>query len=266
MEISGIRDLIINNKIDRAFELLLDRAPEDLTNDVALLSSQFNHWEKQSLLNLDPPVEERNRIVYATLHILSQIEKESKSGLAAKRLQSLAEVEEDLAKGYEKLASLRSKGAIDLFMTWLINRHPSTFQNLLEEEKKSGRASSFVHVLSSIGLSGFISEYGLNTSPQQVAAYLAGKNGEIPGFFSGWLEYSGYREKFASDLEKEIEKYKRRHQSLLRAGVVGAVLGTALFQVFERSMDKVILLHETSLVDNGEPDWKSDSDDDDDDD
>lgn len=266
MEISGIRDLVINNKIDRAFELLLDMAPEDLTNDVALLSSQFNHWEKHARLNLGPPVEERNRIVYATLHIVSQIEKESKSGLAAKRLQSLAEVENDLAKGYEKLVSLRSKGAVDLFMTWLMKQRPSVFQNLVEEEKKSGKASSFVHALSGIGLSGFINEYRLDTSPEQVANYLAGKNSEIPGFFSGWLEYSGYREKFAADLEQEIQKYQRRHQSLLKAGVVGAVLGTALFQVFERSMDKVIQLHETSLVVNGEPEWKSDSDDDDDDD
>ena len=262
MDFNKIRELIIKNHIEEALQLLHDSVEIEFRTDVILLMSQFSNWEDNYRLNLGASMEERNRIIYATLHLVSQLEKESKKGLEAKRVQSLAYVEADLAKGYEKLASLKSNGAIDLFMIWFMKRKPETFRKLLEEEKINGKAISFIHVLSNTSLHQFASENKLNATPQSIYEYLLHKSNEIPMFFSGWLEYSNYKERFAIDLKREIEKYEQRHKSLLKTGVFGAIIGGVTFNILERTMDKVIELHESGSIDSDNSNFDDDDDDD----
>ncbi|MEN2284455.1 hypothetical protein AAGF08_20085 [Algoriphagus sp. SE2] len=264
MEYNQIRDLIIKNKIEEGLQILLDNVENDIQNDIILLTSQFHNWEKNHRLNLGAPIEERNRIIYAILSIITQIEKESKNGLEAKRLNSLQEVESDLALGYEKLVSLKSNGAIDLFMIWLTNRYPKIFQKLLDEEKNNGKASSLFTELSNLNLDQFASEYNLNATTQSIHDYILEKGNSIPMFFTGWIEYSDYKERFAVDLNKEIDKYKQRHQNLLKTGIIGAIIGASTFSVFERSIDKVIDLYESGSADEANLNHTDDDDDDDD--
>ena len=266
MEISKIRKLIVNNRMTEAFQMLENSVPLDWQDDVTLLNAQFNHWDKNNRLNLGTQIEEKNRIIYATLHIVSQVEKISSKGLQKRRLNALADIENDLAKGYQKLGDLRDNNVIDLFMMWIKTYYSDEYHKILAEESQNGRASNFTYILSTLDLKQFINQHNLKASPQQTRNYFIRKNSEKFMFFTEWVEYNNYRYRYATDLSKEIEKYKQKHNSLLKAGVIGGLVGAATVSFFEKTIDGIMDLYESDTEENDYSEIEDNNNDDDDDD
>lgn len=73
-----ITDLISENKIVEAISKLLDLSIEfrGFYNEVNLLSNQFHKWEEDYRVGLNPPLEDRNRIIKGLLGVTTEIENE----------------------------------------------------------------------------------------------------------------------------------------------------------------------------------------------
>lgn len=245
MELAAIRSLITNNEISLALEELGNKGILTYQNDLLLLKTQFNNWERNKHLGIGAPIEEWNRIVYATLHYVSLLEKETKNGIEKKKLNTLAKMELELADGYTKLTELKKDSSIDLIMFWLKERHKDVFEKLLDEERIIGKANSIQTLLSEIDFRPFIQKYKLKKCKSEIISFLVEKNNKINRFIEGWLKYNFYRSQFISDLDKTIEKQKSKHQNYLKSGALGALIGSFGFGIGETSIHKLIEYYES---------------------
>lgn len=248
MELSNIRTHIIQGNFAEAYSELDVTAPADKRNEVQLLWAQYNMWQRENLLTSGAKPEERNRILYATLAVLSEIESRSATGMAIHRVRALRNVEMDIAKGYARLAEIRKKNIIDLFLMWMIQYHQPILAEIMRQEDAFGRSPHLAMLLQRVGLSQFIQTHQLKSNPDDALHYFLKKNSEKERFFSGWIEYHSRQEKFETAYEQEIERCKSQHNKLLKAGLIGGVLGALGVEVFTRNMDKIIV-HQDSGID-----------------
>lgn len=239
MELSNIRNLLIHGNVPQAFSDLSAIAPSGIRNDVQLLWSQYNEWHRQNLLTPDTRPEERNRILYATLAFVSDIEAEGTTGMTAQRARNLREVELDLAEGYARLAKIRKKNIIDLFLMWMVQQHPTILSEIMRQEEAFGRAPNLAMLLRKVDLEQFIQAYRLKSKPEDALHYLLKQNGEVERFFSGYFEYRNRQEKFETAYEIEIVRCEKRHSHLLRAGLIGGLIGVLGVEVFSRNMGNI---------------------------
>ncbi|MBK9335153.1 MAG: hypothetical protein IPM98_00655 [Lewinellaceae bacterium] len=261
MDLSGIRTRIVQGNLAQAFGDLDVIAPVDKRNEVQLLWAQYNEWHRQDLLVGGAKPEERNRILYGTLAIISELEERGATGVAAHRARALRDVELDLAQGYARLAQIRKKNVIDLFLMWMIEHHQPVLAEIMRQEDAFGRSPHLPMLLQRVDLAQFIRKNKLNSRPEDALQYLLAKNGETQHFFSGWFEYRDRQEKFEHAYEFEIERCEKRHGRLLKAGLIGGIMGALGVEVFSRNMDNIAAHQDQGL----EPPQVFDSSDDDDD-
>ncbi len=254
MRFNKIRKLIINNNIEEAIQILLDNGNSEVKNKITALGSQYNAWIDKDVMDIGAPIEERNRIVYEILTLITETEKATVTGRKLKKLENLATVEKELSATFEKLSSLRSKGAIDLFMEWFRKTNPEAYNTLLIEERNLGKATSLNNVLSTLNLNEFILEYGLKAPANQIQEYISRKNDEIPKFFNGWMDYNKQKNFKIKTLVNSIPGKFKKHKMLL-SGVLGSFIGTLAFNIIENYLDDI-------SGDNGPEESEMDDDDD----
>ncbi|WP_074408803.1 MULTISPECIES: hypothetical protein [Aquimarina] len=238
MNFDTARKLIINNKIEEALQVLLDKGNPEIKNKITLLGSQYKAWESKDVMDIGAPIEERNRIVYEILTLTTEAEKTTVTGQKLKKLKNLATVEKELSATFEKISSLRSKGAIDLFMEWFRKTNPEAYNAVLIEEKNLGKATNLNTILSALNLNEFILEYGLNAPADQIQEYISRKNDEIPKFFHGWMDYNKQKNYKTKTLVNAIPEKFKKHKMLL-SGVLGSFTGTLAFNIIENYLNDI---------------------------
>jgi hypothetical protein len=238
MGFNTIRKLIIDNKIEEAIQVLLDEGNPEIKNKITLLGSQYNAWKSKDVMDIGAPVEERNRIVYEILTLITETEKATATGRKYKKLENLAGVEKELSTTFDSLSSLRSKGAIDLFMEWFRKTNPEVYTAVLAQEKTTGKATSLNTILSTLNLNDFILEYGLNVPVEQIQEYISRKNDEIPKFFNGWMDYNKQKNYKIKVLVNSIPEKFKKHKMLL-SGMLGGFIGTLAFSIIENYLNDI---------------------------
>jgi len=263
MELSLIRTHIIQGNFAQAFGELDATAPPDKRNEVQLLWTQYNEWQRENLLITGAKPEERNRILYAALAVISEIEERGVTGLPAHRARALRDVEMDLVLGYSRLAQIRKKNIIDLFLMWMIQQHQPTLAEIMRQEDAFGRSPHLAMLLQRVDLAQFIQAHRLKSRPEDALHYFLKQNGETERFFSCWFEYRSRQEKFEAAYEIEIERCETRHSQLLKAGLIGGIFGALGVELFSRNMDNIAAHQDNGL---GLPSATSHGDENDDDD
>lgn len=71
----NIRDLIKNDKIEKAFNLMHAIVPADLNNSLILIVNRYKKWRKDKMLGLPNDMRDRIAIVNDLLDLLSEVEK-----------------------------------------------------------------------------------------------------------------------------------------------------------------------------------------------
>lgn len=247
MALPLIRSLIIQGNFPQAFGELDTIAPSDKRNEVQLLWTQYNEWHRENLLITGAKPEERNRILYATLAVVSELEERGTTGVAAHRARALRDVETDLAQGYARLAQIRKKNIIDLFLMWMIEQQQPILAEIMRQEDAFGRSPHLAMLLQRADIAKFIQVHRLKSTPENALHYFLKQNGETERFFSGWFEYRSRQEKFESAFEVEILRCENRHVELLKVGLIGGILGALSMEVFSRNMGNIIDHQERGL-------------------
>jgi hypothetical protein len=268
MEFSHIRSHIIQGNFAQAFGELDATAPPDKRNEVQLLWARYNEWQRENLLITGAKPEERNRILYATLAVVSEIEERGVTGMAAHRVRALRDVEMDLTQGYARLAQIRKKNIIDLFLMWMIQQHQPILAEIMQQEDTFGRSPHLAMLLQRVDLVQFIQTHRLKSMPDDALHYFLKQNSETERFFSGWFEYRSRQEKFEAAYEIEIERCKTRHGQLLKAGLIGGIFGALGLELFSRNMGNIAAHQDNGLdppLATSQGDDNDDNDNDDDD-
>jgi hypothetical protein len=73
--LAGIRDLIKNDKIEKAFDLVHTLVPPDLNNTLIIIENRYKKWKKDRMLGLGNNMSDRNVIVNDLLDLLGEVEK-----------------------------------------------------------------------------------------------------------------------------------------------------------------------------------------------
>lgn len=237
---SQIRKIIEQDKIEEAFNLIHNIIPSIKRNDLIIIKNQFSNWEKEYHLGIRRDKEERFRIVYSLLSLLTEIEKDGASGLKSKKLDSILQIEQSLVKGYKKLQTLRQRGELDLLMNWLIENNPLIVQKVLGEEKKHGISSNLPNHLEGINLDLFITQFGLNTNKKGIIDFIIHQTNEIPAFFTAWLKHNDSREEYEKKLLVEISNTKEKYSKLVASGFVGGVVGILSQSLFQNTLNQLL--------------------------
>jgi len=117
-QIKSTRNLIKNNKIKDAIILIENYIPRNLENDLLLLSASFNKWEKDNLIGLAPPIEQRNKSIYGILELVSEVELINQD-VNNRNLSFKQKIERNLKIGYGLIYDLKTN---EINKTELIKR------------------------------------------------------------------------------------------------------------------------------------------------
>ncbi|RYE53854.1 MAG: hypothetical protein EOP48_13520 [Sphingobacteriales bacterium] len=217
-----VRKLIIENKIHEAFNCLEPLVSGDLKNDLHLLWTQYSFWEQQQSSGQAPTLVERNRILYAVLQTVSELEGN----------KILKEMEVNLSKDYDMLCMLSKQGNIDKIMTWLWEENKTKFNERISIEA-AGLPVPLSHTFSNTVLNAYIAKSQLAISPEQLLQYLQDKYESVPRFFIEWLEYNQKRAGAVQRIEYKIKHEENKYyKKLLFAGLLGGVSGAAIMAFF----------------------------------
>lgn len=231
---ANVRRLVIENQVQAAFMAIDARVSGQVKDHLHLLWTQFNFWEKQSNLGLRPPLEERNRVLFAFFSIISELE-ENKTLLA---------LETSLSNDYEQLVQLGKNGEIDKLMYWLMENHPQKFRERLSGESKHD-PGPVARTFSEAILQQYIEAKGLDILPMQLLRYVTDRMAAIPNFFTEWSAYSEKRQKAIPVLAMKIEYEERRYyKTLLITGILAGIGGGALALFFTRIQDEIHDTHD----------------------
>jgi len=110
-----LRTLIINNDLKTAFEDLISKTVNNLKDDLILLYSQLNDWTSEKEKGHDPPKEEKNRIKYALLKIITEIELYHTENPPLKILTRI-ELEKKLTEAYTIHTKLKDIKTVNEFI------------------------------------------------------------------------------------------------------------------------------------------------------
>lgn len=108
---NNLKKLISEDKIEECIEKLLVisiQSNQSIYNNCILLSSQYEQWKKEKLLNLEPLLSIRNKIELSLLQTIDELEK-----------NSLNHIKIDYLKEFRAKKILENiKSNIDLLAAW----------------------------------------------------------------------------------------------------------------------------------------------------
>lgn len=244
-----IRKFILAGEIEKAFQLLQEVVKLDVKNDVFLLYFQYNEWKKYNYNPSYTDKNERNRIVYAMLAIVTQEDTETQPKNQA-TLKSMYSCELEIGKRYETIVTLEKDTMIDLFLFWLQQEYPALYEQMGNLAKKKDVYIDFQKIISYIDLSGFIqaNHFAIAKTVKKddfvlpldyLSNFLVNKLSE-KNFLSDWLKY---QEQKAQDIQIQIDAIKKllqRHSTLL-IGITGGILGGLAYQFFQNLTENLNL-------------------------
>ncbi len=244
------RKLIAKNDIDGAITALLALDCK-FSDDISLLSSQYKEWYHQFVMGNHPPEYERNRIVFALLYIITEIEKESASGLKRKRLDFISNTELSLALSNKKLGILKKEGPIDVFMKWFIAEDFNAFRKLANEEKhNNGKSISLSFILANLEYETLLGITSFWKTPDDVKSYIYHQSRVIEYLFSGWQKYDDYRSDYSDKLETAIQQDESNYKQLFKAGFLGVLGGVVSSYFMNSKVFQVMQEYETDMDDD----------------
>lgn len=224
-----VRQEIIAGNIKNAFETLAPIIEPNVSNEYTLLRYQFNDWSSRERLGENKDKIERNRIVYALLSLVSEIETQKSLG---NKTTEIGKYESALKNGYEKLQKLQESNDLDSLMEWIYLSHKKEFDSILSMERQGTRLE-IISVLESISYKYFVKEYKSNLSPESIESFIITNARNDSSLFTDWLEFKIRKIQMEKQLLSSINKIERSYKSILvniGYSVVGGILATGIYE------------------------------------
>jgi hypothetical protein len=215
-----VRALIAADDLPAAFamvKVLFEGTSE--RDQVILLEAQYSHWERLHKIDWEYPTTDRNRLSYAFLTLLTEMELRISPGIVK---QKQLEIERMLERSFSQMAVLEKPFAqTDELLCKLQSTSPALFNQLkgLSAElyrtngKMADAAALIQFWLQSVAATGAFS-----ASAQQLFSHLLSSN---PGALLSLMNERRHKESEIKVLEKQIEQYKLRYEKIKTAGIAG---------------------------------------------
>ena len=224
-----VRTLIAADDLPAAFSMvkvLFEGSGE--RDQVILLEAQYSHWERQNQVDRDYPTTDRNRLSYALLTLLTEMELRISPGILK---QKQMEIERMLERAFSQMALLEKPFAqTDELLCKLQTTRPALFNQLkglaAELYRTNGKMADAAALIQfwvqSVAATGAFSASAL-----QLFSQLLSSN---PGALLGLLNERRHKESEIKVLEQQIAQYKLRYEKIKTAGfagLAGVFLGAA---------------------------------------
>lgn len=241
-----LRKQILSGDLEKTFNLLEEIAPLRTVDDILLIHFQYNEWKKHNPFPPYSDKNERNRIVYALLTLISENEIEKDPRKQANTLKTMHVCELELAKRYEVMVQLEKDTMVDLFLLWFQQHYPTLFDQIILVAKRKRQLIDFESIFQVVDLKEFIKQNSrkiaiivndpdFNLPTSYLSSFLLDKlNGS--DFLLGWLEYREQKNLDTASQSNAIKQLLKRHQTLI-IGLAGGILGALAYQFFQNLLE-----------------------------
>lgn len=220
--IETVRELIKKGQFSEALSKIEEFAPQKYLIEIQLLSYQFSEWKKKKMLNLEDDEISRNRIVYALLEILSEIESQNSSGKEKYIAQYRSKIEGGIKERYVSIENLYTESEDVSFLNRLLDKNQDGIETILksisEQKDDDTIFKEFDDIITSVN------DKSENVGLSRIVNHIKSEYSKDHLFFEKWLNSELEKERELNKLKWEISKYKEKYKKILSGSIITSII------------------------------------------